>query len=131
MGIDHTIVLINEIETTVIWHETCYPAISSLQLWRLLLSVLDELDTDTFSYGRVGLFGLDTDFLQHNSLTVGSTLERRRFPCSAESTFAEVFIGPSVLTAVDSKLARCVETRGLSFTHVGDVVVESDGLSGL
>ena len=100
---------------------------ASLQLRRLLLSVLNELDTDTFSYGRVGLFGLDTDFLQDNSLSVGSALEGRRFPCSAERTFAEMFIGPSVLAAVNSKFTRCVETCGLSFTHVGDVVVESDG----
>ena len=85
------------------------------------------MDTDTLSYGRVGLFGLNADFLQHNSLTVGSALERRRLPCSAERTFAEMLIGPSVLTAVDSKFARCVETRGLSFTHVGDVVGESGG----
>jgi len=85
----------------------------------ILLSILDELDTDTLSDGRVGLFGLNADFLEDDSLSVGCSLERRGFPGCAEGAFAEMLVGPSVLSAVDTKLARCVETRGFSFTHLG------------
>lgn len=44
-----TNVLINEIQATVSWHEAGD-----------LLSVFDQLNTDTLSDGRVGLFGLKT-----------------------------------------------------------------------
>ena len=45
------------------------------------------------------------------------------FQAVPRAPFKEMLVGPSVLSAVDSKLARCVETRGFSFTHVGDDVV--------
>jgi hypothetical protein len=35
-----------------------------------LLSVLDQLDSDALSNGGVGLLGLDTDLLEHDSLGV-------------------------------------------------------------
>ena len=35
-----------------------------------LLSVLDELDTDTLSDGRVGLLSLDTDLFEDDTLGV-------------------------------------------------------------
>lgn len=42
-----------------------------------LLSVLDELYPNTLSDGRVGLFGLDTNFLENDTLGVRRTTERR------------------------------------------------------
>ncbi len=44
-----TNVLVDEVEATISWHETSD-----------LLSVLDQLHTDTLTDGRVGLFGLKT-----------------------------------------------------------------------
>lgn len=84
----------------------------------ILLSVLDELNTNAFSYSRIGLFCFNANFLQHNAFTVGSTFEGGWFPGRSKSTFAVLLICPPVFTTVNAKFARCVETRGLSFTHV-------------
>merc|ERR1712060_790141 len=45
------VVLLNVVEATVIWHEG-----------RDLLSVLDELNTNTLADGRVWLFSLNSNF---------------------------------------------------------------------
>ena len=50
-----------------------------------LLSVLDELHTNTLPNGRVGLFGLNSDLLEDYTLGVGGTSERRGFECCSES----------------------------------------------
>lgn len=42
-----------------------------------LLSVLDQLNSDALSNGRVGLFGFDTDFFKHDTLGVRGATERR------------------------------------------------------
>jgi hypothetical protein len=54
---------------------------------RDLLSVLDELHTDTFPDGRVGLFCLNTDFLEHNSFCMGRTSSGRGFVGVTKGTF--------------------------------------------
>jgi len=61
---EHFVVLINEVEATVVGNEGSN-----------LFAVLDELHTDSLAHGGVRLFGLDTDFLYSNALRVGSANE--------------------------------------------------------
>merc|ERR1711977_19 len=60
------IVLVDEVETTIVGDE-CSD----------LLSVLDQLDSDTLSDGGVGLFGLNTNLLENYALGVGRSSEWR------------------------------------------------------
>lgn len=82
-----------------------------------LLSVLDELNTDTLSDGGVGLLGFDTDFLENYSLGVGGATEGRRLEGSTESALFVSEISPLLLLAVQTELSGRVETTRLSFTH--------------
>jgi len=84
-----------------------------------LLSVLDELDTDTLANGRVGLLGLDSDLFKDNALCVRGTTEGRRLVRGSQKALLVVEIGPTTLTAGVLQLARGIETSWLSFTHDG------------
>jgi hypothetical protein len=92
-----------------------------------LLSVLDQLYTDTFSDSGVGLFGFDTDFFKHDALGVRGTSEWRGFVGGTEQSLLEGLISPSVVTSVVFQLASCVESSRLSFTH--DCCVEDNVLA--
>ena len=83
----------------------------------ILLSILDELNTDTLSHSRVGLFSLNPNFLQDDALAVRGSLKRGRFPGGAEGAFSVVVVCPSVFATVDAEFACCVETCGFAFTH--------------
>lgn len=83
-----------------------------------LLSVLDQLDTDTLSDSRVGLLGLDTDLLEDDTLGVGGSTERRGLEGGSQKTLLEGQIGPALLTAVVAQLARGVETSWLSCSQL-------------
>ena len=54
-----------------------------------LLSVLDQLDSDTLSDGGVWLLGLDTDLLEDDTLGVGRTSEWRGLEGGSESALLE------------------------------------------
>ena len=79
-----------------------------------LLSVLDQLDSDTFSDGGVGLFGFDTDLFQHNTLGVRGATEGGGLIGGSEESLLVVQIGPSTFLAGGDEFAGGVETAGLS-----------------
>jgi len=82
-----------------------------------LLSVLDELDTDTLANGGVWLLGLNTDLLKNNALGVGGTSEWRGLVGGTEKSLLVVQVGPLLFFAVQTQLASCVQSSWLSFTH--------------
>jgi len=65
-GEEDLVVLVNEIQATVIGHERGD-----------LLSVLDQLDPDALPDGRVGLLGFDADLLEDDALGVRGASEWR------------------------------------------------------
>lgn len=101
------VVFVDKVETTIIGNESSD-----------LLSVLDQLDTNTLSDGRVGLFGFDTDLLEDYTLGVGGSTEWRGLELRSEGTLLVGQIGPSLLAAMALELSGGVETTGLSFTHL-------------
>jgi len=82
----------HEVETTIIGNESGN-----------LLSVLDELDTDTLSDSRVGLLGLNTD------LQVSSS------PCSVDPGFYPSILCPSCANVAFSNCALTLPSRGPFF----------------
>lgn len=82
-----------------------------------LLSVLDQLDSDTLSDGGVGLLGLDTDLLEHDALGVRGATEWRGLEGRSEGALLIRQIRPSLLAAMVLELASGVESTRLSFTH--------------
>merc|ERR1712024_20899 len=88
-GDENFVVLLHKIEAAVLGHEC-----------RDLLSVLDQLDTDALSDGRVRLLGLDTDLFEDNPLGMRGTAERIGLPPGAQMCFLVVQIGPDLGTAV-------------------------------
>lgn len=126
------VVLVNEVQATVVGD---YPDVSTFRpshtpsiKWfpRIhrqrtesgdLLAVLDQLDTDTLPDSGVGLLGLNTDLLEHDSLGVGRAAEGRGLEGCAERPLLICQIGPSLLPPVVAELAGGVQTTRLSFTH--------------
>ena len=99
------VVLVNKVKTTVERHEG-----------RNLLTVLDQLHTDTLSNGRVRLLGLDTDLLKHNTLSLRRATSGRGLVEVAEGALFEVSVTPAVVTTVRDLLASCIETPRLGHT---------------
>lgn len=100
------VVLVDKVQTTVIGHESGN-----------LLTVLDQLDSDTLSDGRVGLLGLNTNLFQHNTLGVGRTTEWRRLEGSSQQSGLVSLVSPSVVTTVNSQFSSRVKTSWFTTTH--------------
>ena len=100
------VVLLDVVQTTVIGHES-----------RDLLSVLDQLDSDTLSDGRVGLFCLDSDLLKDNSHGVRASSEGVSLPPRSQMSFLVVQIVPSLFPSVNPLLSGGLQSTRL--THVG------------
>lgn len=77
-----------------------------------LLAVLDQLNTNALSDGRVGLLGLDADLLENDALGVGGATEGRRLESGTQGTLLVAQISPALVLAVKAQLARGVETSG-------------------
>src|SRR4051794_31767206 len=82
-----------------------------------LLAVLDQLNPDTLSDGRVGLLGFDTDLLEDDTLGMGRATEGRGLESSTQGTLLIGEIGPSLVLSVRSQLSRSVKTTGFASSH--------------
>jgi len=71
-----------------------------------LLSVLDELDTDTFTNSGVGLFGLDSDLFEDDTFGVGGTTGRGRTVSGSEGTLLVVVVGLYISHTHESSVNR-------------------------
>jgi hypothetical protein len=91
-GKEDLVVLVNKVQTTVIGDEGSD-----------LLTVLDELNSDTLSNGRVGLLGLNTNLFKDNSLSVGRATERRGLEGSSEKSLLVSKIRPTAIKEFVSK----------------------------
>ena len=76
-----------------------------------LLSVLDELDTDALTNGRVGLLGLNTDLLDNNALGVRGSLEGLH-PLGGKVSKVVCLVVPALETTDGAELTGCTDTTG-------------------
>merc|ERR1711972_766673 len=88
----HLIVLLNEVQATVVGHEGSN-----------LLGVLDQLHTGALADSGVGLLGLNTDLLQHNALGVRAA-GKGLLPLAAQMALLVVLVRPQVLAALNLQL---------------------------
>merc|ERR1719473_347105 len=100
------IVLLEEVETTVTWHEGCN-----------LLAILDQLDADRLTDSRVRLLGLNSHFLEHDALGVRRATEGIALEGSSEVGLLVVLVGPLLDTTVATQLTSASNSTGLSGTH--------------
>jgi hypothetical protein len=101
-GDENLVVLINEVEATVVGHEG-----------RDLLTVLDELNTHALTHSGVRLLGLDTNLLENDPLSVRATGERLG-PLLAQVTTLVALVRPVVVLALGAQLATGAKSVGLT-----------------
>ncbi len=93
-GNQNLIVLINEVQATVLGDEASD-----------LLTVLDELNTNGLTNGRVRLLRLNTDLLNDDTLSVRRTSERIALVNSTRVSLVVLNRVPSLVSAVDAQVA--------------------------
>ena len=91
------IVFINVVQTTIVGDESSD-----------LLTVLDQLNTDTLTNSRVRLLGFDTNLFKNDTLGVGRTTKGRRTESGSKSSLFVLFISPTLVATVDTKLTGSV-----------------------
>lgn len=91
-GEQDLVVLVDEVEATIVRHESGDS-----------LTVLGQLDSDTLSDTGVGLLGLNTDLLEHNALGVRGTSEGRGLEGSAQKSLLVRGISPSAMVSMAAK----------------------------
>jgi len=115
-GDENLVVLINEVEATVVRHEG-----------RDLLTVLDELNTHALTHSGVRLLGLDTNLLENDPLSVRATGERLG-PLLAQVTTLVALVCPVVVLALGAQLATGAKSVGLTLhmsIHVRAMDIQS------
>ena len=102
-GNQHFVVLVDKVQETVSGDEGGN-----------LLSVLDELDADALANGRVGLLGLDSHALHHDSLGVRGGSHGLGLLRGQQMRLVVLLVSPSVLLPIVLQLARSAQTVRLS-----------------
>jgi hypothetical protein len=103
---EHLVIFIDEVQTTIIRHEACD-----------LLTVLDELHTASLTNSGVRLFGLNSELLHDNTLSMGCSLERVMLPHGTGVSLLVVLVSPTVLTTMVAELASSADSTRLSLGH--------------
>jgi len=80
---------------------------------RNFLSVLNQLDSDSLSHGRVRLLGFDTNLFKNNTLGMRSSSKRVSLQRGEQVTLLVINIGPSVSLSVNSVLSSATNSTGL------------------
>merc|ERR1719231_1426284 len=83
-GNENLVILVAVVQATVIGNEGSD-----------FLTILNELDSDALTNGRVRLLGLDTNLLSDNALGVGSSTERVVLELCAEGNFLVLCCWPT------------------------------------
>merc|ERR1719167_805933 len=65
-----------------------------------LLSVLDELNSDTLTDSRVRLLSLNTNLLKNNSLCVRCSSEGISLPSCSQVSLLVIFVSPNLVSPV-------------------------------
>uniref|UniRef100_A0A8D2DVA3 Uncharacterized protein n=1 Tax=Sciurus vulgaris TaxID=55149 RepID=A0A8D2DVA3_SCIVU len=98
------IIFLHKVQATVIGYKSCD-----------FLAILDQLDPDTLSDGRIWLFGFNPYFFQHNSLCMGSTTKRAGLQDWAQMHFLVLFIMPLLVPWVTTELPGSTRTATLAY----------------
>jgi len=98
-----TYVLLDEVQATVTGDEASD-----------LLTVLDELDTDALTDGRVRLLSLNAELLEHDALGVRRASEGVSLQLGAQMSLVVLLVGPPLDPAVVLELARSADTPRLA-----------------